>query len=365
MQKPIKQVPANDTFGVLNALTLALENHQVLFVTKPEINGVQNTEDFSDFDLLPNTAVIVESSGSTGTPKKIQLSKEALIYSAEKSLEVLGGPGQWLLALPLTYIAGLQVLTRSIVGDYQPVLLNTQVPFTAEAFIRGASLLEGTRRYTSLVPAQLNRLANLVDQDAFVYSTLRKFDAILVGGQKPNWNEIQKLKSMGINVITTYGMTETAGGCVYDGTPLPGVEISLEQGKIRISGPVLAEGLGSSYLSNDLGEIKDGKLEVLGRADRVLISGGLKVSLDRIENLLEGIGGVEEVAAVALESEQWGERVAIAYVGSPEVEITQHLVEHFGVAAKPILIERLTQLPKLTSGKLDRIKLQNLLANNI
>ena len=82
---------------------------------------------------------------------------------------------------------------------------------------------------------------------------------------------------------------------------------------------------------------------------------GLKVSLDRIENLLEGIGGVEEVAAVALESEQWGERVAIAYVGSPEVEITQHLVEHFGVAAKPILIERLTQLPKLTSGKLDRI----------
>lgn len=365
MHKPIKQVPANDSFGVLNALTLALEDKHILFVTQPEINGEKTQVDFSNLEIFPNTSVIVESSGSTGIPKKIQISKEALLYSAEKSLEVLGGPGQWLLCLPLTFIAGLQVLTRSIVGDYQPVLMNTQLPFTTEAFVRGASLLDGPRRYTALVPTQLNRLALAIESDAFLYSTLRKFDAILVGGQRPNWSDIQLLRSMGINVVTTYGMTETSGGCVYDGIPLPGVEVEIDEGKIRIAGPVLAEGLGGSYLSSDLGEIREGRLEVFGRADRVLNSGGLKVSLDRIEQLLESVSGIQEAAAEAVLNQQWGERVAIAYVGSPEVEIEEHIVQILGVAAKPIRIERLSDLPKLPSGKLDRIKLQKLLANNI
>ncbi|MFM1779414.1 MAG: hypothetical protein RIS51_559 [Actinomycetota bacterium] len=365
MQKPIKQVPANDSFGVLSALTLALEDKQVLFVTAPEVNGTRAEVDMSDFDLLPNTAVIVESSGSTGTPKKIQISKDALVYSAEKTLEVLGGPGQWLLALPLTFIAGIQVLTRSIVGDYQPILMNTQLPFTTEAFVRGASLLDGPRRYTSLVPTQLNRLAREVDQDAFLYSTLRKFDAILVGGQRPNWNDIQNLRSKGINIVTTYGMTETSGGCVYDGVPLPGVKVSIEGGRIRIAGPVLAEGLGESYLSSDLGELVNGKLEVIGRADRVLISGGLKVSLDRVEEVLEQLNGIIEAAAVGLSNEEWGERVAIAYQGSPEVEIEKHLVEALGHGAKPVRVVRLSELPKLSSGKLDRVAINQTLKNTI
>jgi O-succinylbenzoic acid--CoA ligase len=243
--------------------------------------------------------------------------------------------------------------------------MNAQLPFTTEAFVRGASLLDGPRRYTSLVPTQLHRLLSEVESDAFLFSTLRKFDAILVGGQRPNWSEIQKLKSMGINVVTTYGMTETAGGCVYDGSPLPGVEIAIEEGRVRISGPVLAEGLGGSFLSQDLGDIQEGMLEVLGRADRVLNSGGIKVSLDRVEQLLEELSGISEVAAIAVADEQWGERVAVAYSGSPEVEIEKHLMETIGVAARPVRIERMSSLPKLSSGKIDRLTLQRSLTNNI
>ncbi len=365
MQKQIKQVPANDSFGVLTALQSALDGEIVLFVTGPEVNGVKPIVDLSNIELDPETVLIVESSGSTGIPKRIQISKSALLYSAEKSLEVLGGPGQFLLCLPLTFIAGMQVLTRSLVSDLQPVLMNTQMPFTVEAFVRGASLLEGPRKYTSLVPTQLKRLADEIDADAFLYSTLRKFDAILVGGQKPDLNVVLKLRSMGINIVITYGMTETCGGCVYDSVPLPGVSIEIVEGRIQISGPVLAKGLGKSFLTQDLGQLVSGKLEVLGRADRVIASGGIKVSLDSVEEILGQIPGVQEVVAVAISDPEWGERVGIAFTGSPEVEVARHLEYSLGPAAKPVVVSHFADLPRLHTGKPDRLTVAQLLGNSI
>ena len=346
----LRSVPANDVFGALQLMADVFEGKTAGFISAAEINGIAPRIEEIPTEVSDNTALVVESSGSTGIPKRIELSLEALLFSAEASAQRLGGHGQWLLALPPNFIAGANVLFRSVVADTQPILLNTQLPFTVDAFIRGASLMEG-RRYTSLVPAQLAKLARAANQDAFVFSMLRKFDAILVGGQSPNMADVLGLRAKGINVVSSYGMTETCGGCVYDGKPLDGVEVRLSQGVIEISGPVLANGLGESFVTNDLGEWADGLLNVLGRKDRVIISGGLKLSLDHFETRALELAGVNEVVAVSLPSE-FGESVGVLYVGEAEVDFSP-LVQSISVAAKPRRVLRVAEIPSLSSGKPD------------
>ncbi len=353
--KPLRVVSANDTFAALQLMVDVLDGKVAGFISASD-EPVALPESVDD-----EIALIVESSGSTGNPKKIELGLDALKHSARASSQRLGGDGQWLLALPTNFIAGANVLIRSVLSDTQPILINTRVPFTTEAFVRGASLMEEGRRYTSLVPAQLSKLAAAAETDAFTFSMLRKFDAILVGGQQPNWSEVEQLRSRGINVVVSYGMTETCGGCVYDGVPLDGVQVELVEGLIAISGPVLALGLGEKYLTNDLGEMVDGKLQVLGRADRVLISGGLKVSLERVEQAALNIPGVEQAVAVALES-SWGQSVGIVYEGSPEVNFAS-LAEQVSVAAKPAKTLWVAKLPQTSTGKIDLRECARLLAD--
>ena len=358
--KKLRVCPANDTFGALNLMLELLEGNCAGYISPPEVNGIP-PQIAVPAEVADDVGLIVESSGSTGTPKRIELSVEALRHSGLAAIERLGGPGQWLLALTPQFIAGANVLIRSVLSDTQPVIMNTQVPFTTEAFVRGASLLEGERRYTSLVPAQLQRIAAEVDSDAFLFSTLRKFDAILVGGQASDFSLVEGLRARGLNIVLSYGMAETAGGCVYDGLPLSGVGIEIIDGKIAVSGPVLANGFGTSYLSNDLGEMVDGKLHVIGRADRVIVSGGLKVSLERVEEAALEIAGVDGVVACALESE-WGESVGIVYSGSPEVSFAQ-LSEAISPAAKPKRVLRVDEIPRLPSGKPDLVASAELLAD--
>ena len=355
----LKVVPANDVFGALQLMVEVFEGSSAGFISQPEINGVSPEVPDLPAAVDDQTALIVESSGSTGIPKRISLSRQALIASAEASSERLGGHGQWLLALPVNFIAGANVLFRSVVADTQPILMNTQLSFTVEAFIRGASLMEGERRYTSLVPAQLARLARASEQDAFVFSMLRKFDAILVGGQSPDMADVLALRAKGINVITSYGMTETCGGCVYDGEPLAGVEVQLVDDRIQISGKVLANDLGDSFLTNDLGELIDGKLHVLGRSDRVIISGGLKLSLDHFEARARQLPGVTDVIAVALDS-HFGQSVGVVYSGETDVDFAV-LAESISLAAKPSKVLRVESLPMLSSGKPDLIAARALL----
>ena len=171
---------------------------------------------------------------------------------------------------------------------------------------------------------------------------------------------VESLRSKGANIVISYGMTETAGGCVYDGVPLDGVELSFVDGRIAIAGPVLASNLPSPYLTQDLGELVDGKLEVLGRADRVIVSGGLKVSLDRVEEAALGLPGVEEVIAQAITT-SWGESVGILYVGSPEVEFSA--LSEMTIAARPAKVIRVNALPRLSSGKPDLQAAAELLAS--
>jgi o-succinylbenzoate---CoA ligase len=369
---PLKLVAANDTFGALVALGEVLAANQAVFITAPEVNGkLPETFGLPD-EVEPVVGLIVETSGSSGTPKRVTLSREAILASANASQIRLGGPGQWLLALPINFVAGANVLIRSLVADTQPVLMNTSVPFTADAFARSASLMTGPRRYTSLVPTQLSRLAAALDDpfsptgiNDFLLAQLRKFDAILVGGQAPQDEVIQRLRDLGIKIVITYGMTETCGGCVYDGVPLDGVQVNLVGNRIQVSGKVLADEIadesgpqpiGDHFLTSDLGEFdEEGKLKVLGRIDRVIVSGGLKISLDRVEELARAVPGVAELAATAIADAEWGQRVGIVYLGSPEVadEIALALANDLGPAGKPIRVVRTDGVPRLPSGKHD------------
>lgn len=357
--KKVVAVPANDTFAALGLMLEVLDGSVAGFITPSEVNGVAPAVEIP-LQAGDDVGLIVESSGSTGVPKRIELSPEALRYSGQAALSRLGGPGQWLLALPVNFIAGANVLIRSVLSDTQPVMLNTRMPFTAEAFVRGAALMEGERRYTSLVPAQLAKLAQAAEEDAFSFSMLRKFDAILVGGQAPNWADVFSLRSKGVNVIVSYGMTETGGGCVFDGEALDGVEYRISGGLVEISGPTLANGLGPWFATNDLGEIVDGKLEILGRSDRVIISGGLKVALDRVEQVAMEIPGVESVVAIAIDSD-WGQSVGIVYTGSSEISFSA--LEVLGPAAKVAKSVLVREIPKLPSGKPDLLACQLLLAD--
>jgi O-succinylbenzoic acid--CoA ligase len=372
MSVPLKLVAANDTVGALLALADALAGKQAVFITAPETNGlmpeVHGLPDQVDSDI----ALIVESSGSTGTPKRISLSSEALVSSARASEARLAPnapantQSQWLVCLPINYVAGANVLIRSLVADTQPVLMNTSLPFTPDAFARSASLMTAERRFVSLVPTQLLRLVNQAGIDDFLLAGRRRFDAILLGGQAPDSALLKKAADLGLNVVQSYGMAETAGGCVYDGIPLDGVLVRIGQDQIiEISGPTLANnvaGVDGWYRTNDLGEFDaEGTLVILGRANRVLASGGIKVSLDSIEEVVRQIGGVTEAAAIAVTDPEWGERAVLIYVGSPEVAdyIAAEILNNLGAAAKPVRVIRVDAIPRLTSGKTDYVWLKS------
>lgn len=363
MTKPLKLIAANDTFGALLAFTDVLDGKLAVFITPPEVNGkMPETFGLPD-EVADDVALIVESSGSTGTPKRIEISREALLNSANASALALGSieaSSQWLLALPINFIAGANVLIRSVLAGNQPVMMNTSVPFTAEAFARSASHLKADRRYTSLVPAQLKRVVDAAEADDFIRVQLAKFDAILVGGQSVPAELVARAHALGANIVVTYGMTETSGGCVYNGNPLAQVEVRIaSDGRVAIRGATLANVATDDrgyFVTNDAGEIDDvGKLIIHGRIDRVITSGGIKVSLDRVEALGASVVGVADIAAVAIDDSEWGQRVGIAYVGSPEVAdtVALALANDLGPAGKPVRILRVDSVPKLSAGKND------------
>lgn len=361
MTIPLKLVAANDTVGALIALADALAGTQAVFITAPESNGLMPEVHGLPNDVPDHIALIVESSGSTGTPKRISLSRNALMASSLASDAALGGPGQWLLALPINYIAGINVLLRSLCADTQPVLMNTTLPFTPEAFAQSANFMSAERRYVSLVPTQLQRLVSAAAIDDFLLQKLQRFDAILLGGQAADPQLLTQALQLKLNIVLSYGMAETSGGVVYNGRPLPGVSVRLaDSGEVEIAGPTLAEGCGPWYRTSDLGQLtQDGRLSILGRTNRVLNSGGLKVSLDSIESVVRQIGGVVDVAAISVTNKEWGERAAVIYVGSPEVAdyIAADVFDHLGPVAKPVRVIRVDVIPRLGSGKTDYVAL--------
>lgn len=274
------------------------------------------------------TALVVGTSGSTGTPKLAMLPGTALAASATATHERLGGPGSWLLAMPPHHIAGVQVLLRCLAADTEPGFVDLSEGFTTAAFLEAAAGFGGARRYTSLVPTQLLRLL----EDTGATTALAGFDAVLVGGAASPPALLVRAREAGIRVVTTYGMSETSGGCVYDGIPLACTEVRVDDdGRIHLGGATLATGyLGRPDLTaeafgigpdgrrwfrtDDLGHRDGGRWHVDGRLDDLITTGGLKVAPRLVEDALTTLPGIAEAVVVGTPDDQWGQAVSAAVV---------------------------------------------------
>lgn len=305
-------------------------------------------------------ALLTTTSGSTGEPKEVALSAAALLASARASNKYLGATSgqKWSLLLPLTHVAGINVLTRALDLGTSPIDLRERRDYQRADF-------------AAIVPTQLFRALN---GDAPLLAHLKNCDAVLVGGAALSNSLAISARGNGINIVQTYGMSETCGGCVYNGTPLVGVEVRIVEGLIQIKGPTLAttylndeQGWRSSlddgwFRTSDLGEYKNGQLRVIGRSDEVIITGGENISLIAVEESLKTKFLGADFAAFALPDSEWGATLHIALVGDTSIsndEMTLHLAHTLGPAAKPKGFHRLSSLPLIGVGKVDRKALSN------
>ncbi|MFS0735253.1 AMP-binding protein [Microbacterium sp. 1P10UB] len=344
----------------------------------------------SPAEVPAGTAVVVTTSGSTGVPKSVILSRSALTASAMSTAERIGS-GAWLLALPPTYVAGLQVLVRATVAGREPAVLSGR--FTPQTFSSAALMMASARggervpTYTSLVPAQLQAILDAAADDDTVLRAARSFEAVLIGGQALPASVRERAEAAGVRIVRTYGSTETSGGCVYDGVPLDGTRMRVVDGELQLSGPTLADGyLGDPertaaafpvdadgtrwYRTGDEAEIDDGVLRVQGRIDNVIVSGGINVSLDRVERVVRGIAGLHAAVVIGVADDRWGEASVIVSDAPDAHERAEELLRiardavgrEIGLHARPSRLVPVEALPQLTSGKPDRERLRRNLA---
>lgn len=327
------------------------------------------------------TAVIAVTSGSTGQPKGALLQASALRASAAATHERLGGSGHWLLALQPSHVAGVQVLLRSIAAGTEPELLDLRAGFAPDAFATAAERLRARaagRCYTALVPTQVVRL---LSAGGAGLAALRSFDAVLVGGAAASPTLLTQAKSAGVRLVTTYGMSETCGGCVYDGLPLRDVQVAVG-GRISLGGPVVARGYRLArqhpalstrdgtrwFTTDDIGTISNGRLQVMGRADDVIVSGGLKVSPQAVEAVVSELPGIRECLVVGIPDDEWGQRVVALVVSSAEApsleSLRRSVSTRLGAAAAPRQMHVVADLPRRALGKPDRAAAARLAERN-
>jgi len=378
--------------------------------TVEDTDGVTTARSGPKMGVAESTAVIIGTSGSTGAPKGVELSAAALLHSARASLaRVDARPGQrWLCCLPATHVAGIQVLVRSLVSGTEPVLATRADAETVAA--SGCA-------HVSLVPVQLRRLLADQSRQSDISTPLAGFASVLLGGAAAPLSLLEQARAAGVPVVTTYGMTETCGGCVYDGWPLDGVQVAIRDdddgfpGRIWIGGPVLFSGYRSAgyggagnppvpggpgghggassppviggagghggvappdgvrplFRTGDLGRIDgSGRLTVRGRADDVINTGGHKVVPGEVAAVLETCPGVRDVAVVGQPDAEWGERVIAVVVPAdradpPTLELLRlHVRRRLPRYAAPGRVVIVDAVPMLPSGKHDiaRLKLE-------
>lgn len=390
-------------------------------------------------------ALVVGTSGSTGTPKRTALTARALTASASATERFFGSnsdaASQWLLALPAHYIAGAQVLARSVLAGTAPVIARSviePVHFSPEVFLQAVEHMSSARRFISLVPTQLHKLLESADADphlgAEIHEALGSFNGILLGGAPASADLLAAATALGLNTVTTYGSAETAGGCVYSGSVLPGVRVELmpeegmpavpniggkpaheepahedpvQVGRIWISGAHLANGyIGDAartaehfftaadgtrwYRTDDYGLLtpvaapdsnencSEPHLQVLGRSDDVLISGGVKISARAVATVLEEHPAVREACVVGLPDARWGTAIAAAVTLVPSADaaptenspaLTEELcallrarcAEKLGAPAAPKQLSILPDFPLTSTGKPDRAEIYSIL----
>ncbi|KUI27697.1 O-succinylbenzoic acid--CoA ligase [Mycobacterium sp. IS-1742] len=312
-----------------------------------------------------DVAVVVPTSGTTGRPKGAMLPASALIASAEAAHERLGGPGRWLLALPAHHIAGLQVLVRSVVAGERPVAVPAS--FEAPDLVSAVAGMGAGPRYVSLVSVQLDKAL----RDPAATAALATFDAVLIGGGPMPAGLSEKASAAGVPVVRTYGMSETAGGCVYDGVPLDGVRVRLDGSRILLGGPTLATGYRNPvrpdpfaepgwFRTDDVGALDGGVLRVLGRVDDAISTGGLTVMPPLVEAVLSRHPAVADCAVFGVADERLGQRVVAAIVvaaGRPAptvAELRAHVAGELDVTAAPREVHVVEEVPRRGIGKVDR-----------
>lgn len=321
----------------------------------------------------------------------MRLSRDAVLASSEATHDRLGGPGRWLLALPVTGVAGLQVVVRSLLAGADPVLLDdhddleaavaalTAAPGAGAPPARGG----GRRRtYASLVPTQLHRLAA-----AARLGVLAGLDAVLLGGAATDPTLLEQARSAGVRVVRTYGMSETCGGCVYDGVPLDGVRVRVVDadadgvGRVQVAGPVLFDGYGLTegdgevrtdpwFDTADLGRLDEhGVLGVVGRVDDVVVSGGVNVPLPAVERALRALPAVHDAAVAGVPDAEWGTRVVAVVVPADatcldgvRTDALRDALEDGGLDRRwaPRDVVLVDAVPLLPGGKVDRLAVRDL-----
>lgn len=382
-------------------------------------------------------ALVVGTSGSTGTPKRTALTARALAASGAATENFFSSnsdaASQWLLALPAHYIAGAQVLARSVLAGTAPVIARSvtePVHFSPEVFLQAVERMSSARRFISLVPTQLHKLLESADANpslgAEIHEALGSFAGILLGGAPASADLLAASAALGLNTVTTYGSAETAGGCVYSGSVLPGVQVELvpeegmpavpdtcgkpaQVGRIWISGAHLASGYigdaartaehfftaadGTSwYRTDDYGLLSpahgpdsavqgsEPRLQVLGRSDDVLISGGVKISARAVAIVLEEHPAVREACVVGLPDARWGTAIAAAVTLVPSADaaatptenspalneelcalLRARCAEKLGTPAAPKQLSILPDFPLTSTGKPDRAKIYSIL----
>nr|WP_234712008.1 o-succinylbenzoate--CoA ligase [Mycolicibacterium setense] len=326
-------------------------------------------------EIDDDVAVVISTSGTTGEPKGALLTAAALRASAESTHARLGGAGRWLLALPAYHIAGLQVLVRSALAGTTPV--GVAASFDPGELPSAIAALGSGRRYASLVAVQLDKSL----RDPAAADALADLDAVLIGGGPMPAGVAERATAAGVNVVRTYGMSETAGGCVYDGVALDGVAVRLDNSRIVLGGATVAKGYRNPvrtrganrpgepdpfaepgwFRTDDLGTVDDsGVLRVLGRVDDAVSTGGLTVLPQLVESALAGHPAIADCAVFGVPDERLGQRVVAALVlapGSPAPDVAElraHVAQTLDATAAPRELHIVDELPRRGIGKLDR-----------
>ncbi len=320
-------------------------------------------------DIDDDVAVVVSTSGTTGFPKGAMLTAPALIASASATHDRIGGPGSWLLALPAHHVAGLQVMVRSLLAGTVPVAIDPS--FDVDELPSAVKALGSGPRYASLVAVQLAKALG----DPAATGALAELDAVLIGGGPMPVAVGEAAAAAGIRVVRTYGMSETAGGCVYDGMPLDGVRVRIDDGRVVLGGETLAKGYRNPtdpnpfaepgwFHTDDVGAVDDsGVLQILGRVDDAIGTGGLTVLPQLVEAALGSHAAIADCAVFGVRDERLGQRVVAAVVlaagaDAPTVaELRAHVQQTLAATAAPREVHVVADLRRRGIGKLDRKEL--------
>jgi o-succinylbenzoate---CoA ligase len=310
--------------------------------------------------------LVIPTSGSSGAPKQVLLGRAAVLASAAASAARLGGTGPWLLALPSTYVAGFNVVVRSLLAGHRPSVLGDRTPAGVPS--------DGA--FVSVVPTQLHRWLDSPDDRA----ALARCHTVLVGGGPVDASLRRRAEEAGVRAVATYGAAETCGGCVYDGLSLDGVGLALAaDGRIRIGGPTLFDGylddpaatrtalVDGWFVTSDAGRLdEDGRLRVLGRVDDMVVTGGVNVPAAAVASRLREHPAVTAAEVVGLPDPEWGNRVvAVLTLARPDAALSLDDARDWVAAVHPRAwapreVRVVPALPMLPNGKVDRLGVRGL-----